>query len=56
MTKFVVALVIAAAILIGGLMALLRNRKDPMGTPEILERAKQRERELEERERREDGN
>jgi hypothetical protein len=55
MTKFVVALIIAAAILIGGLMTLLRNRKDPMGSPDVLERAKQREREIAERERREGG-
>jgi hypothetical protein len=38
-------------ILIGGLMQLLRNSSQPMGTPEQLERAKQRNRELEEKER-----
>ena len=55
MAKFIVALIIVAAVLIGGLMALLRNRISPMGSPEVLERAKQREREIEERERREAG-
>jgi hypothetical protein len=55
MTRFVIALIIAAAILIGGLVALLRNRRDPMGTPEVLERARQRNRALEAQERREDA-
>jgi len=54
MTKFVIALIIVGALLIGGLMALLRNRRDPMGSPEALERAKQRNRELEAQERREE--
>jgi hypothetical protein len=53
MTKLVIALVFVAALLIGGLVQLLRTRHQPMGTPEQLERAKQRNRELEERERRE---
>jgi hypothetical protein len=53
-TKFVIALIIAAALLIGGLLALLRNRRDPMGSPEVLERAKQRNRDLEAQERRDD--
>jgi len=53
MTKLVIALVIVAALLLGGLLQLLRNRRQPMGTPEQLERAKQRNRELEEQERRE---
>ena len=53
MTKLVIALVIVAALFIGGLMQLLRNRNQPMGSPEVLERARQRERELEEQERRE---
>ena len=47
----VIALVFVAGILIGGLMQLLRNSSQPMGTPEQLERAKQRNRELEEKER-----
>jgi hypothetical protein len=53
MTKLVIALIFVAVILVGGLMQLLRNSRQPMGTPEQLERARQRERELEERERRE---
>jgi hypothetical protein len=53
MTKLVIALVIVATILLGGLVRLLRNSRQPMGTPEQLERAKQRNRELEEQERRE---
>jgi hypothetical protein len=53
MTKFVIALVLVAAILVGPLMKLLRNINQPMGTPEQLERARQRNRELEEQERRE---
>jgi LPXTG-motif cell wall-anchored protein len=54
MSKFVVALVIVGALLLGGLLSLFRNRRQPMGSPEVLERAKQRNRELEEKERRED--
>ncbi len=54
MTKLIIALVIVAAILIGGLMKLLQNSRQPMGSPEALERARQRNRELEEQERRED--
>ena len=53
MTKLVIALGLVALILIGGLLKLLRNSSQPMGTPEQLERAKQRNRELEEEERRE---
>ena len=51
MSKLVVAMIIVAVILIGGLAQLLRNASQPMGSPEALERAKQRNRELEERER-----
>ncbi|HEU5136725.1 MAG TPA: hypothetical protein VFU13_16380 [Steroidobacteraceae bacterium] len=54
MTKLVIALILVAAILIGGLVALLRGRRDPMGSPEVLERAKQRNRELEAQEKLED--
>ncbi len=53
MTKLVIALIFVAVILVGGLIQLLRNSRQPMGTPEQLERAKQRNRELEEQERRE---
>lgn len=52
MTKFVIALIVVAAILVSGLLALLRSRRDPMGSPEALERAKKRNLELEAQERR----
>jgi hypothetical protein len=55
MTKFLIALIIVGAILVSGLMTLLRNWRKPLGSPEALERARQRNRELEERERREEG-
>jgi hypothetical protein len=55
MTKFVIALIIVGFVLIGGLVALLRGRKTPMASPEVLERVKQRNREFEAQERREDG-
>lgn len=48
---FVVSLVLVLVIVAGGLVRLLRRRREPMGTPEQLERARQRNRELEERER-----
>jgi hypothetical protein len=54
MTKFVIALILVAALLVSGLVGLLRGRRDPMGSPEVLERAKQRNRELEAQEKRED--
>lgn len=54
MTKLVIALIVVAALLIGGLLALLRNRRVPLGSPEMLERAKQRNREIEARERRDE--
>ena len=55
MTRFAIAMIIVAAILAGGLMTLLRNWRQPMGSPETLERARQRNREIEEQERREEG-
>jgi hypothetical protein len=55
MGKLAIALIIVALILIGGLTRLLRNSKQPMGSPEALERARQRNRELEEQERREEN-
>jgi len=55
MTKFIIAAVVALAVLVSGLMALLRGKDDPMGSPEVLARAKKRERELEEQEKREDN-
>jgi hypothetical protein len=53
MSKLVIALILVAVILAGGLFRLLRNSRQPMGTPEALERARQRNRELDEQERRE---
>jgi hypothetical protein len=53
MTKFVIALIIVAAILIGGLTSLLRGWRRPLAPPDVLERARQRNLELEEQERRE---
>ena len=50
MTKLVIAIIIVAALLVGGLVQLLRNSRQPMGSPEVLERARQRNRELEEQE------
>ena len=55
MIKFVLAFALVALILLGGLMTLLKNWRQPMGSPEALERAKQRNREIEARERREAG-
>lgn len=54
MSKFVIAMILVAVVLVGGLVALLRGRREPMGSPEVLERAKQRNRELEAQEERED--
>jgi len=53
MTKFVVAFLVVAALLVGGLLGLLRGRRAPMASPEALERVRQRNRELEAQERRE---
>ncbi len=53
---FFIAMIPVILVLIGSLFGLLRGRRDPMGSPEVLERARQRERELEDRERREEGN
>jgi hypothetical protein len=53
MTNFVIAMIIVGAVLIGSLFALLRNWREPMGSPEVLERARQRNLELEAEEQRE---
>ena len=55
MSKFVIAMIIVTMILVGGLMTLLRNWRQPMGSPEALERAKRRNEEIEAREQREEG-
>ena len=54
MTPLVISMIVVGAILVGTLFGLLRGRRDPMGSPEVLERAKQRNRELEAQEKRED--
>ena len=53
MTKFIVITVVVIALLVGGLLGLLRGRRAPMGSPEVLDRAKQRNRELDVQDRRE---
>jgi hypothetical protein len=53
MSAFIISMVIVVAILVGTLFGVLRGHRDPMGSPEVLERAKQRNRELEAEERRE---
>jgi hypothetical protein len=54
MTQFWIALIVVAALLAGGLVRLLRSRRDPMGSPEVLERARRRNQELEAQETRDD--
>ena len=54
MSKLVIALIIVAAFLVAGLVQLLRNSSQPMGSPEALERAKRRNQELDEQEAREE--
>lgn len=56
MAAFVVSMIVVVAVLVGTLFGMLRGRRDPMGSPEVLERAKQRNRELEAQERREEEN
>jgi hypothetical protein len=53
-TTLIVSLIVVGAVLVGTLFGLLRGRRDPMGSPEVLERAKRRNQELEEQEKRED--
>ena len=53
MTKFVVAAIVVLALIVGGLLGLLRGRRTPMASPDVLDRAKQRNRELEAQEHRE---
>jgi len=38
---------------VSGLVSLLRNRREPMGSPEVLDRARRRNQELEAQDRRE---
>jgi hypothetical protein len=53
MTKFWIVLIVVAALLASGLFSLLRNRRQPMGSPEVLEHARRRNQELDAEERRE---
>jgi hypothetical protein len=53
MTKFVVAVIVVLALIVGGLLGLLRGRRTPIASPDVIERAKQRNRELEAQEHRE---
>ena len=55
MAKFVIALVVVIAVLVGGLVGLLRARRLPLPPPDVLGRVRQRERELEAREKLERG-
>jgi len=53
MMKFVIALIIVAAMLFGGLLALRRSSRDALPSQDVIDRVKARERELAEREGRE---
>jgi hypothetical protein len=52
MTKFIVITIVVIALLVGGLLGLLRGRRAPMGSPEVLDRARQRNSELDAQDRR----
>lgn len=52
--KLLISFVIVLAVLVGSLLIVLRGRRDPMGSPEALERARLRNLELEAREREEE--
>jgi len=54
MTPFVISMIVVGVVLVGTLLGLLRGRRDPLGSPEVLERARKRNRELEAQEKRED--
>ncbi|HEV7609873.1 MAG TPA: hypothetical protein VGO61_21235 [Steroidobacteraceae bacterium] len=54
MTKFVIVTIAVIALLVGGLLGLLRGRRAPMATPDVLDRVKKRNRDLEAQERREE--
>lgn len=51
MMKLVLGLLIAAAILLGSLLALRRNRNKDLPSAEVVDRVKQREQQIEARER-----
>jgi hypothetical protein len=54
MTKFIIAALVVMALLVGGLLGLLRGRRTPLAPPDVLDRARQRNRELEAQERRDE--
>ena len=54
MTAFGISMIVVGFVLVGTLIGVLKGRRDPMGSPEVLERAKQRNLEIEAQERRED--
>jgi hypothetical protein len=54
MTPFIISMIVVVAVLVGTLFGVLRGHRDPMGSPEVLERAKRRNAELEAQEARED--
>ena len=54
MIRFVIALVVVVAIVLGGLLAFRRSRL-PLPSQDVIDRVKRRERVLEEEERRERG-
>lgn len=54
MTKFVISMIVIAAFIVSGLVGLLRGRRTPMASPEVLERVKQRNRDFEAQEERDD--
>ena len=51
MTRFIIATVIVIALIAGALFGLLRGRRTPMASPEVLDRVRQRNRELDAQER-----
>ena len=55
MTKFVIALIVVTAVLVGGLIGLLRGRSLPLPPQDVLDRVRERERELRAKERSERG-
>jgi Tfp pilus assembly protein PilO len=50
MARFLISLVVVLAVLAGGWFGLLRGRRLPLPPQDVLDRVKQRERELEAKE------
>lgn len=53
MTKFVIALLLVIGVVVGGIVALLQNRRGPMPSQDVLKRVRQRNRALDAEEERE---